>query len=119
MRQRDNNTWLGTIEWYSYPMFHSKQIPHALLFHGPEGCGKEAHAIEMASLLNYKTKSDLEKIKIFQHPNINLIVPLIKEKTINKNSNSLNALSDKSLEMFIDLKKQKMITPYKKISILT
>ena len=107
----NKNIWLKLEK-----MFHSNQIPHALLFHGPEGCGKEAHAIEMASLLNYKTKADLEKIKIFQHPNINLIVPLIKEKNINKNSNSLNALSDKSLEMFIDLKKQKMLTPYKKIS---
>ena len=47
-------------------MFHANKIPHALLFHGPSGIGKEGHAIELASLLNYKTKADLEKIKIFQ-----------------------------------------------------
>ena len=97
-------------------MFHSNQMPHALLFHGPEGSGKEAHAIELASLINYKTKADMEKIKIFQHPSIHLILPLIKEKNINKNSNALSALSEKSLEMLIDMKKQKMLNPYHKIS---
>ena len=97
-------------------MFHSNQIPHALLFHGPEGSGKEAHAIELASLINYKTKADIEKIKIFQHPSIHLIVPLIKEKNINKNSDALNTLSEKSLELLINMKKQKMLNPYYKIS---
>ena len=96
-------------------MFYSNKIPHALLFHGPEGAGKEAHAIELASLLSYKTKEDLEKIKIFQHPNIHLIAPLIKDKNIKKNSNALDALSKKSLEDFIEMKKQKMLNPYKKI----
>ena len=96
-------------------MVHANQVPHALLFHGPEGSGKEAHAIELASLLNYKTREDLEKIKVFQHPNIHLIVPLIKEKSINKSSIALNALSSKSLQMLIDMKKQKMINPYYKI----
>ena len=96
-------------------MFHSNKIPHALLFHGPEGTGKEAHAIELASLLSYKTKEDLEKIKIFQHPNIHLITPLIKDKNIKKNSNALDALSKKSLEDFIEMKKQKMLNPYQKI----
>tara|TARA_B100001142_G_scaffold164338_1_gene164342 strand:+ start:4226 stop:5314 length:1089 start_codon:yes stop_codon:yes gene_type:complete len=97
-------------------MFHSNQMPHALLFHGPEGSGKEAHAIELASLINYRTKADIEKIKIFQHPSIHLITPLIKEKNINKNSDALNALSEKSLEILIDMKKQKMLNPYHKIS---
>lgn len=97
-------------------MYQTKKIPHALLFHGPDGSGKEAHAIELAALLNYKTKADLEKIKIFQHPNIQLITPLIKDKKINKNSNALDALSTKSLEEYIDFKKQKMLNPYKKIT---
>ena len=32
-------------------MVENNKLPHALLFHGPEGCGKEAHAIELAALL--------------------------------------------------------------------
>jgi DNA polymerase III delta prime subunit len=97
-------------------MFHSNQMPHALLLHGPEGSGKEAHAIKLASLINYKTNADMEKMKIFQHPSIHLILPLIKEKNINKNSDALNALSEKSLELLIDMKKRKMLNPYYKIS---
>ena len=45
-------------------MVQNNKLPHALLFHGPEGCGKEAHAIEFASSLNYHSNSDLQKIKI-------------------------------------------------------
>ena len=106
----NKNIWLKLEK-----MFHSNQMPHALLFHGPEGCGKEAHAIEMASLLNYKTKSDLEKIKIFQHPNIHLIIPLPKDKAVNKKTEAINVLSSKSIEQLIDMKKKKMLFPYKKI----
>jgi len=96
-------------------MFHSNRMPHALLFYGSEGSGKEAHAIELASLLIYKTKKDLEKIKLFQHPNIHLITPLIKDKTISKNTNAINALTAKSLDEYIEMKKQKMLNPYQKI----
>ena len=51
----------------------------------------------------------------FQHPNINLIIPLPREKSINKNSDSLKSLSEKSLEKLIDMKKGKMINPYQDI----
>ena len=96
-------------------MKNANQIPHALLFHGPNGCGKEGHAIEFASILNYKTNADLEKIKIFQHPNIHLITPIIKDKTISKKSEALSAMSEKSLEEYILMKKDKMLHPYYKI----
>ena len=56
---------------------------------------EEGHAIEFASMLNYKTNADLEKIKIFQHPNIHLITPIIKDKIINKKSDALSAMSEK------------------------
>tara|TARA_B100002052_G_scaffold1486_1_gene1370 strand:+ start:3977 stop:5056 length:1080 start_codon:yes stop_codon:yes gene_type:complete len=97
-------------------MQNANTIPHAILFHGSNGSGKEGHAIEFASMLNYKTNADLEKIKIFQHPNIHLITPIIKDKTINKKSNALSAMSEKSLEEYILMKKDKMLHPYKKIS---
>ena len=28
------------------------KLPHALLFHGPSGSGKEGHALELAALIN-------------------------------------------------------------------
>ena len=33
-------------------MIQNNTLPHALIFHGNEGTGKEAHAIEFAALLN-------------------------------------------------------------------
>jgi DNA polymerase III gamma/tau subunit len=98
-------------------MVENQKLPHAMLFHGPHGTGKEAHAIKLAALLNDDTEnSQLVKIKNFQHPNINLILPMPREKTINKKSNALDCLSEKSLEHLIEMKKQKMVSPYYTIS---
>ena len=33
-------------------MVKNKKLPHAMLFHGSEGSGKEGHAIELAALLS-------------------------------------------------------------------
>ena len=98
-------------------MVKNKKLPHAMLFHGSEGSGKEGHAIELAALLNnHQNQNNLIKIRKFQHPNINLIVPMPREKSINKNADALKALSDKSLENLIEMKKNKMINPYKNIT---
>ena len=97
-------------------MVEKNKLPHAFIFHGSEGSGKEAHAIEFSVLLNDKQKPNyIEKIMNFQYPNINLIIPLPREKTIHKKSDALNAISDKSLETLIKMKKEKMTSPYKKI----
>ena len=41
---------------------------HALIFFGPDGVGKEAHAIELASLLNMKAgQASLTKIQKFMN----------------------------------------------------
>ena len=97
-------------------MVANKKLPHAMLFHGPDVTGKEAHAIALAAHLNnYQNKTDFAKIMNFQHPNINLIIPLPREKAINKNTDSLKSLSEKSLEQLINMKKEKMINPYQNI----
>ena len=94
-------------------MVQYQKLPHALLFHGPDGSGKEAHAIELAALLNNCDKiNQLAKIKKFQHPNINLIIPMPREKTITKKSTALDCLSQKSLEHLIEMKIKKMSEPY-------
>ena len=64
-------------------MVNNNKLPHALLFHGPDGVGKEGHAIELAALLN-NSKDQIIQIKKFQHPNINLILPMPREKSIKK-----------------------------------
>ncbi len=59
------------------------RLPHAFIFYGNEGCGKEAFAIEVAKLLNCEKGplficqncSSCLKISHLQHPDIQFIFP--------------------------------------------
>ncbi len=61
----------------------SDRLPHAFLFHGPEGCGKEAFAIAISQLLNTgdadgnidRTSAQYLKISLLQHPDLQFIFP--------------------------------------------
>ena len=61
------------------------KLPHALLFHGPAGSGKEGHAVELAALLNCTASQNegpcgncpsCKKTKSFQHESVKLILPI-------------------------------------------
>ena len=52
-------------------------------------------------LNNINEMAQLAKIKNFQHPNIHLIIPMPREKTINKKSSAIDCLTDKSLNHLI------------------
>ena len=114
-----DNLILNDKIWFEIEkMVENNKLPHALLFHGPNGSGKEAHALELAALLNnYNNNNNNNKVKInkFQHPNINLIIPMPREKNINKRSNALDCLSEKSFEHLIEMKKKKMQSPYQNV----
>ena len=64
--------------------FSRNRIPHAYLFHGPEGCGKEAFAIGVAQLINSsdengqidRSSPQFIKIAHLQHPDVKLIFPI-------------------------------------------
>ena len=65
--------------------WNSGTLPHALLFHGPEGTGKEGHALELAALLNCSDISNdnpcgncpsCKKTKSFQHGNVKINIDL-------------------------------------------
>ncbi len=64
----------------------SKRMPHALLFHGPKGVGKEAVALELAKALFcqkdevYCNKcSDCKRVGKLLHPDLMLIYPAPKQ----------------------------------------
>lgn len=64
----------------------SDRLPHALLFHGPEGVGKEAMAIELAKALFCQVEkiycdrcSDCRRVAQFNHPDLMVIVPAPKQ----------------------------------------
>ena len=68
--------------------FKNNRIPNAYIFSGIDGIGKEAHAIELAALLNCKRMNNNEsndacgdcrsclRIKSFQHEEVHYIHPL-------------------------------------------
>lgn len=112
-----DNLIINEKRWFELnELVKNEKLPHALLFHGPDGSGKEAHAIELAALLNDNSSNSYAKIKKFQHPNINLIIPMPREKSINKKSNGLDCLSEKSLNDLIEMKEKKMNYPYQEIN---
>ena len=64
----------------------SKRMPHALLFHGQQGVGKEAVALELAKALFCQqdeiycnTCSDCKRVGKLSHPDLMLIYPAPKQ----------------------------------------
>ena len=104
----------------------NNHLPHAFIFFGPEGSGKEGHAIEFSAYLNCRNIQgkfacgacdSCLKIKSFQHGNIKLILPLPKEKALTKNSNSINTLTDKNIKLLRKSLKEKIANPYFKVEL--
>lgn len=63
-----------------------KRLPHALLFHGPEGVGKEAVALELAKALFCQKDeiycngcSDCKRVAQLSHPDLIVIFPSPKQ----------------------------------------
>jgi len=102
-------------------------MSHALLFHGFEGVGKEAHAIELCALLNCRNLinnsscgncTSCKKIKTFQHENIKLIVPLPRGKITSPADSTIKAFkNEKMLTDYQAMTKNKGTDPYYKIKI--
>ena len=106
--------------------FKNNRLAHAMLFHGPEGSGKEGHALEFAGLINCNNNdnneacgkcSSCKKIKSFQHENINIILPLPR-KNIKNNRDSISKVFDGPLlKEYIEMINAKQKDPYYKIQI--
>ena len=84
--------------------FHNtNHLPNAFIFHGENGVGKEAHAIEFFALLNCNNPNNNQscgicnscsKTKKLQHENLEIIFPYPKYKPLKKEDHP-NASVDK------------------------
>jgi DNA polymerase-3 subunit delta' len=114
--------------------YASNHLAHAYLFYGPEGCGKEATAMEFAKALNCERNNGevcdacetCRQIQRLQHPNIKVVFALPgssskdeeRSETITRgNVTSYAHLSEEIIEIIHEQIEQKAANPYFHIQI--
>ncbi len=123
-----NNFLYDKNKFNQLSSFNKKnKIQNAYIFHGNEGIGKEAYAIEFFALINCINKLDDEsacgtcssciKILSFQHELLNITLPFPRSKNITKKDSALKALNDKDLNSLTQQFKIKASNPYYKIRL--
>ncbi|MBZ0264684.1 DNA polymerase III subunit delta' [bacterium] len=98
---------------------HSGHFPHAYLFLGQPGTGKEAVALDLAKILLCLGESDAPKdvipcgscascakMKLLKHPNLKILFPLPKPKSSDDEDASItfNAAHQKEIDAVLDKK---------------
>ena len=106
--------------------FHGGRLAHAHIFYGPPGSGKQAHAIELAALVNCHDPDDdgachecpsCAKFHTLQHPNLEIVVPLPRRVAINKHDPALKALKPADLDRLVEELAVKAEDPYHRIQL--
>ena len=102
------------------------KIPHAMLFHGNEGVGKELTAIEFAAYINCENSlnnfacrkcTSCNKLINNNHEYIDYIFPLPKGKISSKKDGIDKSFTEKSLLEYNNELKQKLNNPFHEISM--
>ncbi len=120
-----NNYWEGlygqkyvkeTLDYF----IQSGKIPHALLFAGQEGVGKDFTSIKFAQILNKNSKNYLDVARLIaslSEPYIKYIIPLPRGKNEDESSGPYEKLSADEIQLVREELGQKGRNPYWKISI--
>ncbi len=100
----------------------SSKIPHALLFSGAEGVGKDYHAISFAQTLvklasGNKSESLTKQIAQLNEPYVKYIFPLPRGKGETDSSSPTEKLSSEDIDTIRGQLALKVENPYHKISI--
>lgn len=113
-------------------MLISRRLPHALLFHGPEGVGKAAMALELAKALFCQQDdlycnrcSDCRRVAQLSHPDLMVIFPAPKQPKVEELQMVRQSLAQQPyhryqpwanpfilIEMIRELKKAVALTSY-------
>lgn len=104
----------------------NERIGSAYLFYGPEGCGMEGFAMEMASMLNCQDRENspcgncpaCHKMKTLEHGNLTLVYPLPKKKKESQaDADPFRHMSTADMEELQRQIQQKSQNPYMKIAL--
>ena len=104
-------------------LINSSKIPHAFLFQGLDGVGKELTAVRFAQVVNKKYSSNsnintvVKQIENLTEPYIKYIFPLPRGKNETDSSSALEKLSQTDIQLIQDELNKKIINPYYKIKI--
>ncbi|MBS4035671.1 MAG: AAA family ATPase [Ignavibacterium sp.] len=107
-----------------FQIIESEKIPHAFLFRGPDGLGKEYVAIQFAKELAAKYASNEKKEDIISNlnklnePYLKYIFPLPRGKNETDASGPFEKLSQDELEVIQEELKKKILNPFHKIRLL-
>ncbi|MDI6779327.1 MAG: DNA polymerase III subunit delta' [Bacteroidota bacterium] len=101
------------------------RLPHALLFYGSEGVGKDAVAIHLAKVLNCKSGgtdscdkcTDCKQINTLQHPNLNLVFAMPVGKGEESSDSPIEKISADNMANIYSQIEQKAKNFYHKIAI--
>jgi DNA polymerase III subunit delta' len=93
-------------------MYERDRLPHALLFHGPEGTGKDAVALMLARALNCSEKSfdpcgrcpSCASMRLLRHARLKLIFPLVSKADEDSALDKLTAEELEEMNAQIDSK---------------
>ena len=104
-------------------LINNSKIPHALLFQGIDGSGKELISIRFAQAVNKKFSSDddnnpvIKKIAYLTEPYIKYIFPLPRGKNETDTSSAMEKLSQPEIQTIQEELNKKIINPYYKLKI--
>ncbi len=104
-------------------LINNSKIPHAFLFQGLNGLGKELIAIKFAQAVNKKfslindNSPVVKKIANFSEPYIKYIFPLPRGKNETDTSSPMEKLSQTDIQTVQEELNKKIINPYHKLKV--
>lgn len=104
-------------------VINNSKIPHAFLFQGIDGSGKELISIRFAQAVNKKFSSvdgnnpAIKKIAYLAEPYIKYIFPLPRGKNETDSSSAIEKLSQAEIQIIQEEINKKILNPYYKLKI--
>ncbi len=101
------------------------RLPHAYLFYGADGVGKDAMALELARVLHCERNGttacgvcpSCERAANGTHPDIRIVVPLPVGKNESSDDDPLAKLNETDLRAVQDELREKTSNPYHRVSV--